>query len=72
MTEHELRGEVGALLPAIEHDAALAEARAGADGDPERFAAAVEAVRAGCSHPAMARWVERIELLQAPPPPFAT
>lgn len=54
------------LLVGLEHDAALAESRAGVAGDRERFDAAVAAARAGIDHPAMHPWLPRLDALTPP------
>jgi class 3 adenylate cyclase len=54
------------LLVGVEYDAALAESRAGAAGDRDRFDAAVTAARAGIDHPAMHPWLARLEALTPP------
>ena len=61
---HEITSSGGAgLLVPLEHDAALAESRAGTSADPDRFSAAVAAVRAGAAHPAMHAWIDRVSAL---------
>lgn len=57
--------EAVALLPAVDHDEALLELRLGAAGDPARFTALVASARAGCAHPAMAPWLDRLDALEA-------
>ncbi|MGK2928370.1 MAG: hypothetical protein ACSLFO_02215 [Acidimicrobiales bacterium] len=54
------------LLVGLEHDAALAESRAGRVGDPDRFAAAIAAARAGINHQTMHPWVHRLDALTPP------
>jgi hypothetical protein len=49
----------------VDHFEAEWELRRGADGDAERFAAAIARARAGCEHPAMAPWLERLDVLEA-------
>ena len=63
--ELEAEGLLG-LLASVEFDVALAESRAGAAGDPDRFAAAVERVHELTTHPTMAAWRERLASVPAP------
>ena len=54
------------LLAGVEFDAALAESRAGAAGNPERFAAASQRMHELTEHPSMAAWRERLAGVPAP------
>lgn len=54
------------LLVMLEHDAAMAESRAGRAADRGRYDAAVAAVRAGAIHPSMAAWHEHLDRLTPP------
>ena len=54
------------LLPSVEFDVALAESRAGADGDPARFEAASQRLHELTAHPTMTAWRERLATVPAP------
>jgi hypothetical protein len=58
--------EMRGLLVGLEHDAALAESRAGIAGDPGRFDAAIAAARSGIDHHAMHPWLSRLDALTPP------
>lgn len=52
----------------VDHFEAELELRLGADGDRERFRAAIARARAGCEDPAMAPWLDRLDALEAQAP----
>ncbi|MGZ8753402.1 MAG: hypothetical protein ACXW1S_10520 [Acidimicrobiia bacterium] len=48
-----------------DHDEAEMELRLGVDGDASRARMLLVGARAGCTHPALAPWIARIDALEA-------